>query len=247
MLIRLSILLFFFVGVTLHGQTVGTPNGDTTKPKKKIIKVNVIDPLGKKRVVYNGTPIRMDSVQKAIKIDPVLLCRGEFTVFYEWRLAHHFSVEGGFGLTYIDMLYEMFENNVRYVLDGQESNVVTFHTGFALRAQARYYPARYETAIVGFYVAPSFSYRSWNMEYFVNNGLVAIPYDVKREWKEVRIQIGEQDPDPYSVVFTEWYLNLGFQFRDDDHISGQGVTAELRHSYDTRVVFGAGVKIGFVL
>lgn len=247
MLTRLFAVLLYCFTLTLSAQTVGVPDGDTTQPKKKTIKVNVIDPKGKKRISYSGAPMRMDSVQKAIKIDPTLLFRGEFTVFFEWRLAHHFSVEGGLGLTYIDFMYEIAQNNGRFIMTGQERDRVQFHTGIALRAQARYFPSRYETAIEGFYIAPTFSYRSWNMEYFVSNGLVAIPYDVKREWTEFRIQIGEQDPDPYSVVFTEWYLNLGIQFREEDRIAGQGVTAEIRHRTASRVVFGAGVKIGFVL
>ncbi|HTF04524.1 MAG TPA: hypothetical protein VK826_10880 [Bacteroidia bacterium] len=246
MLPRILILLLCFIGVTLKGQTVDAP-ADTTKPQKKTIKVNVIDPKGKKRLAYNGQPILIDSVQKAVKIDPTVLARGEFSVFYEWRLAQHFSVEGGVGITFIDFAYEIFENNGRFIMDGPENGNVQFHTGFAFRAQARYYPSRYETAISGFYMAPAFTYRSWNMEYFVSNGLISVPYDVKREWKEIRLQIGEQDPDPYSVVFTEWYLNFGVQFRDDDSVYGQGVTAELQHKTEMRWVFGAGVRIGFVL
>lgn len=247
MFIRIVAILLFLCSCTLRAQTVGTPDGDTVVNKKKTIKVSVIDPKGKKRITYDGTPMRFDSVQKAVKIDPSLFLRGEYSLFFEWRLSNHFSVEGAAGLTYIDFMYELFQNNGRFVLAGLERSKVQFHTGVAVRAQARYFPSRYETAIEGFYIAPSFAYRTWNMEYYVSNGLVAIPYDVKRQWTEFRIQLGEQDPDPYSVVFTEWYLNLGIQFRDEDRVRGQGVTAELRHGTETRIVFGAGVKIGFVL
>lgn len=246
MLLRLITIFLVCAGIQLGAQTVDRPGTDTTKPKKKTIKVNVIDPKGKKKVPYSGTPMVMDSVQKAVKIDPILLARGEFSVFYEWRLSRNFSVEGGAGLTYIDMMYEIFQNETRFISGGQEENVVQFHTGIAVRAQGRYFPSKYETAITGFYIAPMWAYRTWNMEYFVNTGLISVPYDVKRAWNEIRLQIGEQDPDPYSVVFTEWYLNVGLQFREDDHVEGQGITAEIGHRSEARLVVGAGVKIGFV-
>jgi hypothetical protein len=236
-------LLLFTSG--LRAQT--TAPDDTTKLQKKTIKVSVIDPKGKKRVQYNGQPLILDSVQKAIKVDPGLLLRGELSAFYEWRLSRHFSVEGSFGVTYIDFLYETFENNARFLPDGEEAGHAQFHTGIAARLQPRYYPSRYESAIEGFYMAPTFTYRTWGMEYFINNGLVAIPHEVKRKWTELRLQVGEQDCDPYSVVFTEWYLNFGVQFRNDDVVNGRGITAEIKKESYSRLVFGAGIKIGFVL
>lgn len=236
-------LLFFTGGVC--AQTSGPD--DTTKLKKKTIKVNVIDPKGKKRVEYSGQPLFLDSVQKAMKIDPALLFRGEFSLFFEWRLNRHLSAEASAGLTYIDLLYETFENNGRFLPDGEESGDVQFHSGIAVRLQPRYYPSRYESAIEGFYLAPTFCYRTWNMQYYVNNGLVNVPHDVKRQWTEFRLQIGEQDCDPYSVVFTEWYLNFGVQLRNDTRVESRGLTAEIRHENFARMVVGAGIKIGFVL
>lgn len=246
MLIRNALIFLLLFCGQLAAQVVDAPT-DTTQPKKKTIRINVIDPKGKKRVAYDGQPIFLDSVQKAVKLDPILLTRGEFSVFYEWRLSDRFSVEGGLGITYIDFAYEIFENSGRFIRNGQEANDVQFHTGVAARAQARYFPSRFETALTGFYFAPTWAYRTWNMEYYINNGLVSVPYDVKRSWHEIRLQIGEQDPDPYSVVFTEWYLNFGVQFRENDHVDGRGLTAEIGHTSEVRLVLGAGVKIGFVL
>ncbi len=239
--------VFFLLIFSANAGAQNSAPDDTTKLKKKTIKVNVIDPKGKKRVQYSGDPIFLDSVQKAAKIDPVLLMRGELSIFYEWRLAQHFSVEGGAGITYIDFLYETFENGARFLPDADEARDVQFHTGISLRLQPRYFPSRYQTAIEGFYIAPTYSYRTWNMTYYVNNGLVSFPHEVKREWNEFRLQIGDQDCDPYSVVFTEWYLNVGVQFRNDDSVFSRGVTAEILHENYSRVVLGAGIKIGFVL
>lgn len=246
MLSRILLIVLLFSGVHSYAQTVDQPS-DTSKPKKKTIKVSVIDPKGKKRVPYSGQPMLLDSVQKAVKVDPALFVRGEFTVFYEWRLSRHFSVEGGFGLTYVDFAYEIFENEGRFFRGSDELNDVQFHTGIALRASARYFPSRFESAITGFYIAPVYAYRTWNMEYYINNGLVSLPQDVNRHWQEIRFQFGEQDPDPYSVVFTEWYINFGIQFRENDKVQGRGITAEIGHFSETRLVLGAGVKIGFVL
>lgn len=246
MLSRLVLIGFTLLGLQLQAQTVDQPS-DTSKPKKKTIKVNVIDPKGKKRIPYSGQPILLDSVQKAVKVDPVLVLRGEFTVFFEWRLSRYFSVEGGAGITYVDFAYELFENEGRFFRGSDELNDVQFHTGISLRAMARYYPSRFESAITGFYIAPMWSYRTWNMEYYINNGLVSLPQDVKRQWTEIRFQFGEQDPDPYSVLFTEWYINFGLQFRENDNVEGRGITAEIGHYSETRLVLGAGVKIGFVL
>jgi hypothetical protein len=240
-------VIFFLLFFPLAVAAQDTVPADTTKLQKKTIKVNVIDPKGKKRVTYNGEPMLLDSVQKAVKVDPGLLLRGELSVFYEWRLSRHFSVEGSGGVTFIDFLYETFENRGRFLPDGEEQNRAQFHTGVAARLQPRYYPSRYESAIEGFYIAPTLCYRTWKMEYFINNGLVNVPHDVRRQWTELRLQIGEQDCDPYSVVFTEWYLNFGVQFRNDDFVYGRGITAEIQNQNQSRLVFGAGIKIGFVL
>jgi hypothetical protein len=239
--------LFFLLIFSANAWAQTTAPGDTSQLKKKTIKVNVIDPKGKKRVQYSGDPIFLDSVQKAVKVDPVLLFRGEFSVFYEWRLAQHFSIEGSGGITFIDFLYETFENDARFLPQGQEANDVQFHTGISLRLQPRYFPSHYVTAIEGFYMAPVYSYRTWNMTYYVSNGLVSFPHEVKREWNEFRLQIGDQDCDPYSVVFTEWYLNIGVQYRSDDVVYSRGITAEVQHTNESRLVLGAGIKIGFVL
>lgn len=246
MLLRCVLIILCSFCASLGAQTPAGTGADTTK-KKKTIKVNVIDPKGKKKIAYNGTPLMLDSVQKAVKLDPALLTRGEFSVFYEWRISDPFSIEGGAGITYIDFAYEVFENNARYIQGGEERNNVQFHTGIALRANARYFPSHYETAITGFYIAPTYAFRTWNMVYYVNNGLVSVPYNVRRTWQEVRFQFGEQDPDPYEVVFTEWYINFGVQWRENDHVNGRGITAEIGHTSETRLVLGAGVKIGFVL
>ncbi len=239
--------IFFLVFFSLNLGAQSSAPDDTTKLQKKTIKVNVIDPKGKKRVQYSGEPIFLDSVQKAIKVDPCLLMRGELSVFFEWRLRRHFSVEGAGGITYIDFLYETFENEGRFLPDGEEASSAQFHSGIAVRLQPRYFPSHYESAIEGFYIAPTFCYRTWSMDYFINNGLVSFPHEVNRKWTEFRFQIGEQDCDPYSVVFTEWYLNFGVQIRDDDWVESRGVTAEIAHESWTRLVFGAGIKIGFVL
>ncbi len=243
---RLTGIFFLLIFTLRMGAQTSTPE-DTTRLQKKTIKVNVIDPKGKKRVQYNGEPLFLDSVQKAIKVDPCLLFRGEISVFYEWRLSRHFSAEGSVGITFIDFLYETFENGAQFLPQGEQANRVQFHTGIAARIQPRYYPSRYESAIEGLYIAPTFVYRTWNMEYFVSNGLVSFPHDVRRTWTEFRLQVGEQDCDPYSVVFTEWYLNIGIQMRNDDYVVSRGVTAEVRHENYSRMVFGAGIKIGFVL
>jgi hypothetical protein len=247
MFTRVLILILSLGCSSVTAQVVAPGDSVPASSKKQTVKVSVIDPAGKKKVAYNGHPILTDSVQKAVKLDPTLLVRGEFTVFYEWRLSRHFSVEGGLGLTYVDLTYELFQNNGRFIINGLQSGDAQFNTGFAARGQFRFFPAKYESAIGGFYVAPAFAYRTWHMDYFVSNGLVSEKYQIERQWTEVRLQIGEQDPDPYSVLFTEWYLNFGLQFRNEDRVRGQGVTSEIIHRNTTRVVFGAGVKIGFVI
>jgi hypothetical protein len=233
---------FFF---RLEGQTV-LHTSDTSSGNNKV-SVNVLNPHGKQPVTYNGNSMHTDSVQQALKINFFQVPRGEYSLYYEYRLADAFSVEAGAGVTYIDYFYEMFENEGRFFGNSHEARSVRFLSGFAAHLQFRCYPSKYETAITGFYVAADASRRDWQMDYNVNTGLINEPHRIKRTWNDFKIQIGFQDADPYENIFWEWYLAAGLRLFDGDYIKGVGVDAQFLHEKYWLPVFAGGLKLGFTL
>ncbi|GAB4136627.1 MAG: hypothetical protein Fur0041_11170 [Bacteroidia bacterium] len=237
---RIIILLLFPVVVFLlpsHAQQT-----DTTR---KSVKVMVIDPNGKKKVEYKGKPIRTDSVPHALKVAPLLLFRGELSVFFEKRISDAFSFEVGFGVTYIDLMYETIQNEGRFLFNGTERNAVRFFSGYSLRGQFRWYPSAYETAIAGYYFAPDIALRSWRMEYNVFNGLVKEPHDIIRQWTDIKLTFGYQDAYPYEDFFTDWYVSAGIRYTNEDYVSGSGIQAVFLSRAEVLPVVNFGVKISY--
>lgn len=230
-----------------QAQVILKTDPDTASVKKQDVKVNVLNPNGKQALRYRGEAMHTDSVQQAIKLNTFQLVRSEFSVYYEYRLADAFSVEAGAGVTYTDYIYELFANQGRFIFRDDQGRNVKFLSGFAGHAQFRWYPSKYETAITGFYLGPEFSRRNWQMDYFVNTGLISEPHRMKRTWTDFKIHAGFQTADPYENMFWEWFVSAGMRLTEEDKVSGLSSAAEFTHEKYFHFVIGGGVKLGFTL
>jgi hypothetical protein len=239
-------LFFLLAGTLLPAQVVLQTSPDTAQ-KKTTVKVSVLNPHGKQAVAYDGHSMPADSVQQALKINPANFLRGDFSLYYEYRLARRFSVEGAAGVTYVDYVYELTQNQGRYIFKTSEANSVKFYSGVTGRLQFRWYPSKYETAITGYYLAPEISYRSYKMDYLVNTGLIDEPHRVNRKYTDLRLQFGHQDADPYNAFFWEWYLSAGFRHYNEISVNKSGIDAEFEHGTYWGPVVGGGIKLGFNL
>lgn len=240
-------LFFLFTATFLPAQVVlRTAPPDTTQ-HKTTVKVSVMNPHGKQAETYRGHTMPADSVQQALKINPGNFLRGDFSLYYEYRLARTFSVEAAAGVTYIDYIYELTQNEGRFIFKANEANSVKFYSGFVTRLQFRWYPSKYETAITGFYLAPELSYRTYKMDYLVNTGLISEPHPVNRKFTDLRLQFGHQDADPYSAFFWEWFLSAGIRHYKEDGVIKSGLDAEFESLDYWGPVVGGGIKVGFNL
>ena len=245
---RLFMLIVFLACLnTAQGQIVLKTGTDSTAPKNKDVKVNVLNPHGKKPVPYDGKVMHTDSVQQAIKLNFFQVMRGEFSIYYEYRLADSWSVEGGAGVTYTDYPYELFANEGRFIFKNNQGNSAKFLSGFAGHALLRWYPSKYETAITGFYLAPEISRRNWQMDYYVNTGLIREPHRMKRSWTDFKLQIGFQEADPYENIFWEWFVSAGVRLNNEDKVSGIAYEPTFTNEKYARFVIGAGIKLGLTL
>lgn len=235
-----------FPGIIMHAQIILKTSPDSVK-KKTAIKVSVLNPHGKQAIPYTGHSMHSDSVQQAIKLNPANFFRGEYAVYYEYRLANSFSVEASAGVTYIDYFYELFQNNSRFISRGNESNAAKFYSGLVGRFQFRWYPSHYETAITGYYFAPEISYKSFKMDYFVNTGLIGEPHRLNRKYTDIRLQFGHQNADPYDSFFWEWYVSAGFRRFNEDYVRHSGIDSEFLHWDYWGPIVGGGIKLGFNL
>jgi hypothetical protein len=236
-------LILLFPGF-LSAQVVLRTYGDTSKT---IIHVSVLNPHGKESVAYSGHSLHTDSVQQALKVNPTNWLHGDFSLYYEYRLSNHFSAEAAAGVTYIDYMYEIIQNEGRFISKFSESSSAKFYSGYSGRFQFRWYPSNYETAITGYYLAPEISTRTYKMDYLVNTGLIAEPHRLNRKYVDLRLQFGHQDADPYDSFFWEWYVSAGLRHFNEDYVTGAGLDAEFGHSDYWGPIVGVGLKIGFNL
>ncbi len=239
-------VFFYFAGTLLPAQVVLHTSDDTAK-KKTNVKVSVLNPHGKTATPYVGHSMHSDSVQQALKINPGNFFRGDFSLYYEYRLSDAFSLEGAAGITYIDYFYELFDNGARFVSNRKGAGGAKFYSGYSGRFQFRWYPSKYETAITGYYFAPEISYRSYKMDYFVNTGLIYEPHHVNRKYTDLKLQFGHQDADPYDRYFWEWFIAAGFRHANEDYVSKSGMDAQFTHRNEWQPIIGGGLKIGFNL
>lgn len=228
----------------IPAQTVLHTTGDTSRT---IIKVSVLNPHGKESMAYSGHSMHTDSVQQALKLNPVNWLHGDFSVYYEYRLSNSFSAEAAAGVTYIDYIYEITQNEGRFISKFGEAGSAKFYSGFSGRFQFRWYPSKYETPITGYYLAPEISTRNYKMDYLINTGLINEPHRLNRKYVDLRLQFGHQDADPYESFFWEWYISAGLRHFNEDYVSKSGLDAEFQHSDYWGPVIGAGLKIGFNL
>ncbi len=240
------LVIYLLNSFSLLGQIVLHSSSDSVK-HKTTVKVSVLNPNGKKAIPYSGHSMPSDSVQQAFKINPGNFIRGDFSLYYEYRLANSFSLEAAAGVTYIDYFYEVFQNGGRYISKLNEGSMSKFYSGYSARFQFRWYPSKYESAITGYYLAPEISYRNYKMDYLVNTGLIAEPHRINRKYTNIRLQFGHQDADPYDPFFWEWYVSAGFQRFNEDYIRKSGLDAEFKHWDYWGPIVGCGIKLGFNL
>jgi hypothetical protein len=241
-------VFLLFVSKIVSGQIVLHTSKDTSSQQKTGIKVSVLNPNGKNAMEYSGHVMHSDSVPYGIKLNPANFSRGEFLLYYEQRISDAFSVEGAGGVTYIDYMYELFNNGGNYLSFGQSPGPpVKFYSGVSGKIQLRWYPSRYETAITGYYFAPEFSYKNYKMDYYVFTGLISEPHRMERKWTDIKLQFGYQTADPYEKIFFDWYISIGARKHDEVYMKGRGYDAEFIHTKYWNPIIGAGVKIGFTL
>ncbi|HTL83412.1 MAG TPA: hypothetical protein VL651_16970 [Bacteroidia bacterium] len=242
--VLLLLVMLFSAGI-LEGQTVLKSGADTTKKK---IHVTVMNPNGKSNIPYQGKAMHTDSVTDAAKINFLNFARGDFELYYERRLSDGFSVEAAGGVTYVDYMYEFFNNGAQFFswANGGKKNA-KFYSGFASGIQLRWFPSRYETAITGYYFSAGATYRTYKMDYFVYNGLIGIPHHLNRTLTNFNIQFGHQDADPYERTFWEWYVSVGIGHAIEDTVDIHQNDVTFYHNNWWRPVVGAGIKLGFTI
>ncbi len=245
MLRPLIFLVLFFVFGKIDAQVVLKTTVDSSAAKKQSIGVKVRG-IGKEEVVtYKGNPLDEDSVAQALKIDPTLLFRGDFPIFFEQRLSDAFSVEMGLGITWTDYMYELFQNNGRFL--NQEKKDVRFRSGSSVRLHARWYFSKYSTAISGHYLEFGAARRNYRMDYYYNTGLIRIPQPINRTWYDFTVRYGFQEADKYAFLFWDGYVGLGLRSFDEDRVVVTGINAEFANRKGLRVFLTAGFRLAFGL
>ena len=185
-------------------------------------------------------------VHNALKLDPLQIIRGEFSVFYERRISNRVSLEVGLGLTRRNWTYSWFFSDV----DDLRRNIVV-HTGPSMRLGLRYYLKDSEE-LEGVYLMPQFGRRVFKKTFRdLDDGgdLTGDEHSDRREYTEVNFTIGYQQLALSSNFMFDIYFGVGYVWRSGREVeripdSVQGMYFSTPFS-NSGVIPVLGVKLGW--
>ncbi len=177
----------------------------------------------------------------ALKLNPLLLVRGDIPVYYEMSLSNRLSVELGVGLTAIDYL-----TSRNYNLDPDQDLDYKIELGFSVRGGLRYYTSDYSYEPHGFYFGVTYRLQNFKSELTKINNFDNLSENIEAVNNDARFEIGFVNTFEEGV-FIEPYIGIGFRSRDYDKIIIDEFVYSINRTNDIVPYFSIGAKIGFSL
>ena len=186
------------------------------------------------------------AVRNAVKIDPLQVVFGDFSIYYERILKKGFSLEAGIGFTRRNYAVGWFD----YSLDDLGKNV-DIKTGYALSLSVRKY-FQDSGELYGAYIGVGASLKNYKTDYYVIDStatLSDVSFQDRRLITTVIAVFGYQALPVSSNVFADFYLGLAVRFKDMDIVESSNLYDEsaykINPTTETALGIVVGVKIGF--
>ena len=186
-------------------------------------------------------PDSLYAVRNAVKIDPLQVIFGDFSIFYERIIKSGYSAEIGVGLTRRNYAIGWFD----YSLDNLGENV-DIETGYSLSISARRY-FRDSGELNGLYLALGFSVRSYKTDYFVVDSagtLTDISFEDKRLLNSGSLILGYQALTIRSNIFVDAYIGMALINKDLDVVTSSDINDPDAYSIDEQKEYALGFEIG---
>lgn len=163
----------------------------------------------------NIGPDSLARVDLAIKINPLLVFRGEIPFYAEKKISNHLSVEGAVELTRKDPFSGVFD----FDLDNLSGNVQG-ESGFGYRLALRYYLDS-SLELDGTYVSFEYAQREMKKSFALTDTL-GLELDDRildiRNFKDFKLIGGLQRLSYYSNLFIDVYAGIGYRMKDFEEV-----------------------------
>lgn len=227
----LFLVLFTFLQLQIFGQT---------EPE-----TNLLDPIeGEGEDAYE--PDSLLEVHNALKLDPLQIFRGEFSVFYERRISNRISIELGAGFTRRNWTLALFDLDA----DDLRRNI-DVHTQFSGRLGVRYYFLD-SPELNGLYLMPQVAYRVFEKTFndLDDNGdLTGVSHLDRREIIDFNLCVGFQKLSLASNFLFDIYFGVGYARQNNQEVSRLAVQDQSLYETEQRVLYGLvpmlGLKFGW--
>ncbi|MGB6035315.1 MAG: hypothetical protein WBG42_03540 [Cryomorphaceae bacterium] len=186
------------------------------------------------------------TIRNAIKVDPVQIIYGDYSLYFEHMLTGRYSVEVGVGFTRRNYAAGWFD----YELDNLGRNV-DIKTGPSVSLSFRRYFQDYEE-LGGAYLAVGVNYRRHQKDFGVIDTagvLTDISYTDDRQTVSTIFKFGYQALSLNSNVFVDIYTGPAIRFKNYDIVRTTSINDPNAYSIENlnEVVFGweLGIRVGF--
>jgi len=207
-------------------------------------QAQTLPPLAEEQAEDAYIPDTLIEVRNAIKIDPLLILKGEMVLVYERAISNHFSAEITLGITRRNWTLPWLGRDA----DDLRRNI-TIKTGPSFKLGFKYY-TKNSPELHGFYLMPQFAFRVYEKEFAeldsagVLNGITHID---RRSINEISLTIGYQHLMLTNNFLLDIYASLGYEERNTQEVFRIDYTGETRYNTKKYVAHGFNPMIGLRL
>lgn len=212
--------------------------------------------------IDNSKPEEISSVKRnALKINPILLIRGEMPLYYERALTKSISAEIAVGITNKDYIQNMIEDISKDIdeVDPTFMSKEKSKSNISYKLGIRFY--KKGMVMDGFYFALEFAKRDYTSEVIMgeptipnnlaNTSSSVTKFIEKTNHLEYKIIFGNQNFYFWEAFFVDYYIGLGIDQYSDSRVSfvkdrNSTEVYELKSTNKLMPGFYLGIKLGFV-
>lgn len=193
------------------------------------------------KTVDVSAPDTLFAVRNAIKIDPLQIIFGVYSLSYERIINSGFSAEVSVGITRRNYAVGWFD----YSLDNLGQNV-EIKTGYSYSASARKYFVS-SAELYGPYLALAIRVKDYRTAFGVIDStgtLTGAGFDEKRHFINYFLSIGYQALSLRSNIFADFYLGVSLQHEDSEIVKSDNIYNPDSYFISSKKTYGLGFQIG---
>ena len=196
----------------------------------------------------NVGPDSLSRVDVAIKVNPLLLFRGEIPLYVEKKLSPNISIEAAAELTRKDPFSGVFDHDLDNL-----SGIVRGESGFGYKLALRYYFIPSEE-LNGGYISVEYAKREMKKSFALQDTL-GLELDERildlREFTDIKIVGGLQRLSYYNNFFIDLYAGIGYRIKRFQEVHLNIESEQPSHliipTEGDNVAFFIGFKVGLGL